>query len=148
MVGETATYTATFIVNAQADNAGGVSNTASATATTPTGIPVSDVSDNGDDTDGNTTNDPTVLTFSQDPVDSDFEVFNGMSPGDDGINDYFKVAGIEKYPNNTVKIFNRWGYLFMKQKDMAWATDYLWEFRREELRLLRIKSSLQEPISM
>ena len=54
------------------------------------------------------TNDPTVLTFSQDPVDGDFEVFNGMSPGDDGVNDYFKVAGIEKYPNNTVKIFNRW----------------------------------------
>ena len=32
-----------------------------------------------------------------------------MSPGSDGFNDYFKIAGIEKYPNNTVKIFNRWG---------------------------------------
>ena len=116
LVGETATYTATFIVNPQADNAGGVSNTASATATTPMGIPVSDVSDNGDDTDGNTANDPTVLTFSQDPVDGDFEVFNGMSPGDDGVNDYFKIAGIEKYPNNTVKVFNRWGVLVYEAK--------------------------------
>ena len=62
---------------------------------------VNDISDDGDDTDGNTTNDPTVLTFFKDPVDGDFEVFNGMSPGDDGINDYFKIAGIEKYPNNT-----------------------------------------------
>jgi gliding motility-associated-like protein/uncharacterized repeat protein (TIGR01451 family) len=116
LAGETATYTATFVVDAQADNAGGVSNTASATAIDPSGTPVNDISDDGDDTDGNTTNDPTVLTFFQDPVDGDFEVFNGMSPGDDGINDYFKIAGIEKYPNNTVKIFNRWGVVVYETK--------------------------------
>ncbi|MGB1433814.1 MAG: DUF7507 domain-containing protein, partial [Flavobacteriaceae bacterium] len=116
LAGETATYTATFIVNAQADNAGGVSNTASASAINSSGLPVNDISDDGDDTDGNTTNDPTVLTFFQDPVDGDFEVFNGMSPGDDGINDYFKIAGIEKYPNNTVKVFNRWGVLVYEAK--------------------------------
>ena len=116
LAGETATYTATFVVDAQADNAGGVSNTASATAINPSGTPVNDISDDGDDTDGNTTNDPTVLAFFQDPVDGDFEVFNGMSPGDDGINDYFKIAGIKKYPNNTVKIFNRWGVLVYEAK--------------------------------
>ena len=49
LAGETATYTATFIVNAQADNAGGVSNTASATAINSSGTPVNDVSDDGDD---------------------------------------------------------------------------------------------------
>ena len=111
LAGEIATYTATFVVNAQADNAGGVSNTASATAITPSGNSITDVSDDGDDTDGNTINDPTVVTFFQSPVDGDFEVFNGMSPGSDGFNDYFKIAGIEKYPNNTVKIFNRWGVI-------------------------------------
>ena len=116
LAGETATYTATFVVDAQADNAGGVSNTASASAINSSGVPVNDISDDGDDTDGNTTNDPTVLTFFQDPVDGDFEVFNGMSPGDDGINDYFKIAGIEKYPNNTVKVFNRWGVLVYEAK--------------------------------
>ncbi|MEC8090084.1 MAG: gliding motility-associated C-terminal domain-containing protein, partial [Bacteroidota bacterium] len=114
--GETAFYTATFIVNAQADNAGGVSNTASATATTPSGNTITDVSDDGDDTDGNTTNDPTVVAFFQNPVDGDFEVYNGMSPGSDGFNDYFKIAGIEKYPNNTVKIFNRWGVVVYEVK--------------------------------
>ena len=116
LAGETATYTATFVVNAQADNAGGVSNTASAMAINPSGTPVNDISDDGDDADGNTTNDPTVLAFFQDPVDGDFEVFNGMSPGDDGFNDYFKIAGIEKYPNNTVKIFNRWGVIVYEAK--------------------------------
>ena len=116
LAGETATYTATFIVNVQADNSGGVSNTASATAIDSSGISVNDISDDGDDTDGNTTDDPTVLFFYQDPVDGDFEVYNGMSPGDDGINDYFKIAGIEKYPNNTVEIFNRWGVLVYETK--------------------------------
>ena len=116
LAGETATYTATFIVNVQADNSGGVSNTASATAVDSSGISVNDISDDGDDTDGNTTDDPTVLFFYQDPVDGDFEVYNGMSPGDDGINDYFKIAGIEKYPNNTVEIFNRWGVLVYETK--------------------------------
>ena len=98
LAGEIATYTATFVVNAQADNAGGVSNTASATAITPSGNSITDISDDGDDTDGNTTNDPTVVTFLQSPIDGDFEIFNGMSPGSDGFNDYFKIAGIEKYP--------------------------------------------------
>jgi gliding motility-associated-like protein/uncharacterized repeat protein (TIGR01451 family) len=116
LAGETATYTATFVVDAQADNAGGVSNTASATAIDSSGMPVNDISDDGDDTDGNTTDDPTVIFFYQDPVDGDFEVYNGMSPGDDGINDYFKIAGIEKYPNNTVEIFNRWGVVVYETK--------------------------------
>ena len=148
LAGETATYTATFVVDAQADNAGGVSNTASASAIDSSGMQVNDISDDGDDTDGNTTNDPTVLTFFKDPVDGDFEVFNGMSPGDDGINDYFKIAGIEKYPNNTVKIFTDGACLFMKQKDMVWATDSLWEYPKVELPLQRIKSYQQGPISM
>ena len=93
----------------------GVSNTASATATDSSGMPVNDISDDGDDTDGNT---PTINDFDilQDPVDGDTELFNGMSPGDDGINDYLKIAGIEKYPNNTVKIFNRWGVLVYETK--------------------------------
>jgi gliding motility-associated-like protein/uncharacterized repeat protein (TIGR01451 family) len=116
IAGEIATYTATFVINAQADNAGGVSNTASATATDPTGNTVVDVSDDGDDKDGNTTNDPTVLVFSQNPIDGDFEVYTGMSPGDDGVNDYFKISGIEKYPNNKVSVFNRWGVLVYEAK--------------------------------
>ena len=106
--GETAFYTATFIVNAQADNAGGVSNTASATATTPSGNTITDVSDDGT-TQMETRPTTQQVAFFQNPVDGDFEIFNGMSPGSDGFNDYFKIAGIEKYPNNTVKIFNRWG---------------------------------------
>ncbi|MER3317445.1 MAG: gliding motility-associated C-terminal domain-containing protein [Allomuricauda sp.] len=40
---------------------------------------------------------------------SDFQIFNGMTPNGDGLNDYFRIQGIENYPDNNVKIFNRWG---------------------------------------
>jgi len=36
-------------------------------------------------------------------------VYNGVSPNDDGLNDYFKLLNIKRFPNNTVTIFNRWG---------------------------------------
>ncbi len=40
---------------------------------------------------------------------SDLIFFNAISPNGDGINDAFKIDGIEKYPNNKLSIFNRWG---------------------------------------
>jgi uncharacterized repeat protein (TIGR01451 family) len=47
-------------------DAGGIQNSATATGTTPLGLPATDVSDDGDDTDGNTLNDPTVITIPAD----------------------------------------------------------------------------------
>ena len=35
--------------------------------------------------------------------------YNGMSVDGDGKNDHFHIAGIERYPNNVVRIYNRWG---------------------------------------
>ncbi|MEO2066641.1 MAG: gliding motility-associated C-terminal domain-containing protein, partial [Flavobacteriaceae bacterium] len=111
-VGETATYTATYVIDEQALQAGGVSNTVTATGSSPTGTDdVTDISDDGDDTDGNTYNDQTITEVEQPPVDTNFEIFNGITPNGDGNNDYFKIKGIEYYPNNNVKIYNRWGVL-------------------------------------
>jgi gliding motility-associated-like protein len=37
--------------------------------------------------------------------------FEGISPDGDGLNDYWHVNFIDIYPENTVKIYNRWGNL-------------------------------------
>ncbi len=59
--GETATYSASYTL-VQADiDAGGISNTATVTGAPPVGTPVSDITDDGNDGDGNTQDDPTEL---------------------------------------------------------------------------------------
>ncbi|WP_010178577.1 gliding motility-associated C-terminal domain-containing protein [Aquimarina agarilytica] len=53
-----------------------------------------------------------VLTIAGTEIlDSNEELvfFNAVSSDENGENDYFKIQGINKYPNNTLKIFNRWG---------------------------------------
>ncbi len=65
---EFATYRA-FYTLVQADiDAGGISNTARVIGTPPVGSALTDVTDNGDDGDGNAVNDPTVLTVPAAPV--------------------------------------------------------------------------------
>ena len=42
--------------------------------------------------------------------------YNGMSVDGDGKNDYFHIGGIESYPNNVVRIYNRWGVKVFETK--------------------------------
>lgn len=71
-VGEIATYLATYVAEIGAVNSGGVDNTVTATGTPDFGPApsVSDVSDDGIDTDGNTTDDPTEFRFAPSIIDS------------------------------------------------------------------------------
>ena len=39
----------------------------------------------------------------------DIVVYNAISPNDDNQNNFFYIQGIANYPNNTVRIYNRWG---------------------------------------
>jgi gliding motility-associated-like protein len=39
----------------------------------------------------------------------DFNIPEGFSPNGDNINDLYVVRGIERYPSNSIVIFNRWG---------------------------------------
>ncbi|EAR14164.1 Ig-like domain-containing protein [Robiginitalea biformata] len=41
----------------------------------------------------------------------DLEVFNVVTPNGDGAHDYLTIAGIQDFPNNTIRIYNRWGVL-------------------------------------
>ncbi len=42
-------------------------------------------------------------------LEGDVVIYNAVSTNGDGANDYFLIDNIQKYPNNTVQIYNRWG---------------------------------------
>ncbi len=48
---------------------------------------------------------------------------NAFSPNGDGINDNWKVRGLETYPDAVVSIFNRYGQSILKQKGISVAWD-------------------------
>ncbi|WP_418264116.1 DUF7507 domain-containing protein [Flavobacterium faecale] len=69
--------------------------------TSPLGVIVQDLSDDTSPFE----DDPTVIGV----VGCDLKVFNAVSPDGDGLNDYFRIEGIDCYPDNKVQIFDRWG---------------------------------------
>lgn len=38
-------------------------------------------------------------------------IYNTMTPNDDGINDTWRIVGIERFPDADVKVYSRWGQL-------------------------------------
>jgi len=88
----------------------------------------SDYRDTDDDEDGKMTRDEDANKdgdYTNDDVDGngipdylepnssepDLEVFNVVTPNGDGIHDVLTIRGLEDFPNNTIKIYNRWGVL-------------------------------------
>ncbi|WP_418499154.1 gliding motility-associated C-terminal domain-containing protein [Flagellimonas sp.] len=110
---ETWTYEANYyLVQADIDN-GNILNQAVVTGE-PVGfdIQLMDLSDN----DSYTENEMTETIVPSDACTDGgtpigFEIFNGITPNGDGSNDYFRILGIENYPDNQLKIYNRWGVL-------------------------------------
>lgn len=39
------------------------------------------------------------------------KVYNGFTPNGDGVNDFLRIDGIDRVPNNRLEVFNRWGVL-------------------------------------
>lgn len=67
-------------------------------------------------TDGNYANDDVDADGIPDYLEPNFtgddiEVFNVITPNGDGIHDVLAINGLENYPNNTIRIYNRWGVL-------------------------------------
>ena len=106
LVGEKATYNADYVIAQEAINGGGVSNSVFASGLTSNSENITDVSDDGDDQDGNTTDDPTETSIQATDC---IKVYTEFSPNGDGVNDYFTIGCIENYPNNRLEIYNRWG---------------------------------------
>ena len=114
--GEIATYEASYTIEEATSDTGKVENVVIATASSPGNTEdVSDVSDDGDDEDGNIFDDPTVTKITY--VKQGIEIFNLVTPNGDNMNDFFKIKGIESFPENSIKIFNRWGVLVFESDD-------------------------------
>jgi gliding motility-associated-like protein len=43
-----------------------------------------------------------------------FKIYQGLSPNNDGLNDYWRIDGIENFPNNRVQIFDRYNNLIFE----------------------------------
>lgn len=56
-----------------------------------------------------TENGCTAIDYLTITVTEQLEIPNTISPNGDNINDSWEIIGIEKYPNNVVNIFDRWG---------------------------------------
>ncbi|WP_281638036.1 gliding motility-associated C-terminal domain-containing protein [Flavobacterium marginilacus] len=108
MVNSTA-YTASYVITQADINFGSVSNQAIVSGTSPTGILVKDLSDDGN----NLSDKPTIVTI----PGCSIEVFNALSPNGDGHNDIFYIRGLECYPDNAVEVYNRWGVLVFEREN-------------------------------
>jgi uncharacterized repeat protein (TIGR01451 family)/gliding motility-associated-like protein len=100
---DTTTYAAIYTITQADINAGMVTNQAGAQAQTVTGNKLAVTSDDND----LFGNDPTITELNGCAI----EIFNAISADGNGDNDEFYIGGIECYPDNEVRIFNRWGVL-------------------------------------
>ena len=77
------------------------------------GIPTSQEDLNGDGIYSNDDADGDGIPEYLDPnsTGDDVVVYNAVTPNGDGAYDVLTIAGLENYPNNSLRIYNRWGVL-------------------------------------
>ncbi|MBP1225683.1 Ig-like domain-containing protein [Flavobacterium sp. 1355] len=104
---DTFTFTGTYTLTQADINAGVVSNQATVSGLTHSGITATDTSDfenEGSDK-------PTLTNLNGCAI----EIHNAVSLNGDQKNERFYIRGIECYPENTVQIYNRWGVLVFER---------------------------------
>ncbi|MGJ8659818.1 gliding motility-associated C-terminal domain-containing protein [Cellulophaga fucicola] len=74
-----------------------------------------------DDADGDGI--PDYLDF-PDSEEDGIEIFNVVTPNGDGIHDVLKITGLERFPNNTIRIYNRWGVQVFVTKSYDTQSNY------------------------
>lgn len=65
--------------------------------------------------------------------------FQAFSPNGDGYNDFWKVQGVEHYPDNQIRIFDRWNNLVFKidgynNRDVVWRGEANSGLTKKELK--------------
>ncbi len=113
--GESYTYTTSYTVKTEDEINGEFENIAYASGKAPDGSIVEDSSSVVIQVEG-----------------CELVIPNGFSPNDDGIQDFWRIQCIEKYPDARVEIFNRWGNRVFEMEgfgnvDQHGATDAWWD---------------------
>ncbi|WP_108867011.1 gliding motility-associated C-terminal domain-containing protein [Aquimarina aquimarini] len=115
---DTDSFTATYVLTEEDLLRGSVSNQATVTGLDSDGNDITDISDDpfdetNVDIDGDGDfEDITVLLI--EPSD-EVEIYTGISPNGDGVNDQFRIIGLHNFSNNTLRIFNRWGVMVFEE---------------------------------
>ena len=58
-------------------------------------------------------------------------VYTGFSPNGDAINDYLRIDGLQRYPEHSLKVFNRWGQEVYSSEN--YQNDWGGTFQEKEL---------------
>ncbi|HZL11045.1 MAG TPA: gliding motility-associated C-terminal domain-containing protein, partial [Prolixibacteraceae bacterium] len=95
------------------------------------------------DSDGNGTPDYLQFNRANENSEDDLEVFQLLTPDGDGMNDRFIIRNIEEYPNNTMKIFNRWGVIVYEVESYGTGDNF---FTGESKGRVTISSHKQLPV--
>lgn len=54
-------------------------------------------------------------------------VFTGVSPNNDGMNDTFTIYGLESYPNHSIYVYSRWGLKIFEAQNYQNDWDGVWD---------------------
>jgi len=123
---DNSTFTGTYMITLEDIDRGYVLNSATVTGIDVNNNVVTDISDDPNDfTDVDTENDdePDDPTKVMTP---NIKIYEIITPNDDGLNDFFRILGIESFPNSVVRIYNRWGTLVYEAKAYN-NTDNYWD---------------------
>jgi gliding motility-associated-like protein len=58
---------------------------------------------------------------------------SGFTPNNDGDNDVFEVLGIDRFPNNSILVFNRWGNVVFEKEGYLNTWGGTWDRNDEPL---------------
>ena len=77
------------------------------------------------------------------------EAFTGFSPNGDGVNEHFTFVGIEDFPNNTLRVYNRWGneVLVAPSYNNTWEGDWLGKALPDGTYFWLLEIDNEEPLS-
>jgi gliding motility-associated-like protein len=76
------------------------------------------------------------IDISETPLDEiPFKIYNALTPNGDGDNDYWKILGIEYFPDNEIILMDRWGLIVQRFRGYNNST-VRWEGRNLDGELL------------